>query len=652
MEQQTRFVRTHADLQKFLDEIASLSRSDLAADDYLGRFLQLTLTALGCQGGAIWVTQEAEFQRACSVKFGESAYDSNELQRRSIHHALRDAAQNRRPLVVGPLETEAAVQEPKANGIINHTPYPFFYVPIIVAELSGASAVLAVLQVWLSPTVDPKSYKDYISFLQAAAKQAAVFLRARRIESLAGATEKLQQLLRFAAELNGQLDPAALAIAVVNWGREIIGCDRCALFAVDANGKLRALAVSNVEMVDQKSALVQSQMRLAQDALDAGQSTLYRKSSPKSEALGDISDYFFHSHASEAMAIPMAGRAGEKVGALLVESHKDKQIDDQMRKLATAVTAHAGRALGAAQEVAAIPLVKPLRRLAQARAALRSDRRKRLLVRVVAPVAALVLLAVCPWRFSVSGDCGVAPTVRARVVAEANGRLVEVLVDEGQRVEAGQRVARLDDGEIQQELTVLQQEKLKYQAEADRLEVLGDDGGRRVAEINAARTARQIEQVKRHLDQTYLRSPIAGVVLTKDLPSKVGEVLQVGSPFCEVADLSRWEVIVQLRESDVALVDAKLRKGQRLSVTFLLHGMPNQPFAATVENVAAISQMSYQVPRANVFLLKANVAATPQVREALKAGYSGSGKVRLGWRPAIYVVTRRFFAYVRTRWLF
>jgi len=230
--------------------------------------------------------------------------------------------------------------------------------------------------------------------------------------------------------------------------------------------------------------------------------------------------------------------------------------------------------------------------------------------------------------------------------------LVEVLVDEGQRVEAGQRVARLDDGEIQQELTVLQQDKLKYQAEADRLEVLGDDGGRRVAEINAARTARQIEQVKRHLDQTYLRSPIAGVVLTKDLPSKVGEVLQVGSPFCEVADLSRWEVTVQLRESDVALVDAELRKGERLSVTFLLHGMPNQPFAATVDNVAAISQMSYQVPRANVFLLKANVAATPQVREALKAGYSGSGKVRLGWRPAVYVVTRRFFAYLRTRWFF
>jgi multidrug resistance efflux pump len=652
MTQDTKFIWTHAELQKILEEIGYLSRSDLKLEDYLGQFLKLTVTAVQGRGGAIWMPQGAEFQCACSANFAETKFSADEVQQRSVRQAVLDAAQNYRPIVVaGRSEAEAAQQDPNA-GIVNRTVFPFFYIPIHVKEMTGKGIVLAVLQVWLSPQFDPKSYKEVVDFLQAAGQLAAGFLRTRRAELLTATTDKLQLLLRMATEVNGQLDPVALAVAVVNWGREIVGCDRCALFAADANGKLRALAVSNVEVVDQKSALVQSQMRLAQDALDAGQSTLYRKSSPKSEALGDITDYFFHSHANEAMAIPMTGRGGEKIGALLLESHRDKQIDDQMRKLATTVTAHAGRALGAAQEVAAIPLVKPLRRLAEARAALRSDPRKRLLVRAVAPVAALVLLAVCPWRFSVSGDCTVAPTVRVRVVAEANGRLVEVLVDEGQRVEAGQRVARLDDGEIQQELTVLQQDKLKYQAEADRLEVLGDDGGRRVAEINAARMARQIEQVKRHLDQTYLRSPIAGVVLTKDLPSKVGEVLQVGSLFCEVADLSRWEVIVQLRESDVALVDAKLRKGERLPVAFLLHGMPNQPFAATVENVAAISQMSYQVPRANVFLLKANVAATPQVREALKAGYSGSGKVRLGWRPAVYVVTRRFFAYVRTRWLF
>jgi multidrug resistance efflux pump len=205
---------------------------------------------------------------------------------------------------------------------------------------------------------------------------------------------------------------------------------------------------------------------------------------------------------------------------------------------------------------------------------------------------------------------------------------------------------------LQQEISVLQQEKLKYQIEADRQEVSRDDGARRSAEINMARTARQIEQVMRHVDQTYLRSPIAGVVLTRDLPSKVGEMLQAGSPFCEVADPGRWEVAIQVRESDVALVDAKLREGKRLPVTFLIYAMPNQPFAASVDNLTAISQMSYQVPRANVFLVKANVDVAPQVLAALKAGYSGSGKIHLGWRPAIYVMTRRFISYVKTRWLF
>ncbi len=652
MAQETRLVQDRATLQRFLDEISLLSRGDLPVDEYLRRLLQMTLSGLGGQGGAIWFQQGAEFQRACSSQFAETEYDSDEPQRRSIHNALQDVAQHRRPLVVGPFDAESALQEGTATAIINHTPFPFFYVPIIMVKVTGEPLVLSVLQVWMPSGVDPKNYKDVVSFLQAVAGQAGVFLRARRVEALAASTDKLQQLVRFVSELNGQLDLPMLGLTIVNWAREIIGCDRCALFIKKTGGKLRALAISNVEVVDEKSALIQCQRMLVQDCLSAGQATLYRKASPKTEALGDISDYFFHSHANEALALPLTDHEGKQVGGLLLESHKEKQIDDGMRKLAFAIVAPSGRALAMAQEIAELPLIGQLKRYRKLRQALQSDQRKYLWTKVGVPAGAIVLLALMPWRFALQADCVVMPKVRAVAVAEVNGRVVEVFAEEGDRVGEGQPLARLDDSELRQNLAMMEQEKIKYETEADRSEVLRDEGGRRVALINAARAGKQIEQLNRKIQRTYIRSPINGVVLSKDLRYTIGMVLEVGSHFCEIGDLNGWEVTTRVNESEVALLDARLRRSGRLPVRFMLHSMPGQQFHATMMNPNAISQMSYQVPHANVFLARALVEVSPELESKMKAGYTGRSKISLEWRPAGYVVTRKFFNYVRIRWLF
>ena len=129
-------------------------------------------------------------------------------------------------------------------------------------------------------------------------------------------------------------------------------------------------------------------------------------------------------------------------------------------------------------------------------------------------------------------------------------------------------------------------------------------------------------------------------------------MLPLGGRFCDVADLSRWEVVVHLSESDVGAVDNRLRRGQRLPAQFLLHSMSNHKLTASISDVKAISQLSYQVPRANVFLARAEVAVPPELRTALKAGYTGQCKIAVGWRPLGWLAIRRFVNYIRVRWLF
>jgi hypothetical protein len=84
----------------------------------------------------------------------------------------------------------------------------------------------------------------------------------------------------------------------------------------------------------------------------------------------------------------------------------------------------------------------------------------------------------------------------------------------------------------------------------------------------------------------------------------------------------------------------------------LLHALPSQHLEATATGLSALSQQSYQINRANVFLLRVPITVAPSVSAQFKAGYTGSAKVPLGWRPTAYVATRRFLAYLRTRWLF
>ena len=651
MTQDTKFW-SHAELQKILDEIGYLSRSDLKFEEYLGQFLKLTIAAAQGRGGAMWVPQGNEFQCACSANFAETKFTTDEVQQRSVRQAVHDAAQNARPIVVaGRSAAEAAQQDPNA-GIVNLTPFPFFYIPIHVKELTGKGIVLAVLQVWLSPQLDPRSFKEVVDLLQAAGELAAGFLRTRRAELLTATTEKLQLLLRLATELSGQLDAAALGAAVVNWGREITGCDRCALFGLQSDGKLAALAVSSVEMVDRKSSLVQAQLQLAEESFAAGQPTLYRKSAPKTEEQGDLGDYFFHSQANEALTIPLMGREGVKNGVLLLESHKDKAFDPTMHQMGAAVATQAGRALAAVQTLQSIPCLALLRRLQRTVTAWQADRQKWLLLRIGIPLAVLLVLALWPWKFFVGGDCTIMPHRRAVAVTEAGGRLVEVLVTEGQWVQPGQVLARTDDAEVQQSLRITEQEKARYEAEADRLQLLADDGGRRAALLQAGQLQRQIELLQRRLAKTAITSPLAGLVLTKDLPLRVGELLPMGSRFCEVGDARRWDLLVRLEEGDVGVVDQRLRRGQPLPADFLLRAMPGHKLAATVSNVQAISQLSYQFPHANVFLVRADVTAPADLQSAFKSGYTGQGEIALGWRPLGYVATRRFLSYIRIHWLF
>lgn len=188
---------------------------------------------------------------------------------------------------------------------------------------------------------------------------------------------------------------------------------------------------------------------------------------------------------------------------------------------------------------------------------------------------------------------------QATVSSKVTGKIAEVMVEEGMNVRQGQILARLDDSTARVNYNLA-----KAQLEAAR-QKLQETGVRlHEAELNLGRTQgltkegvasqaaldtaqaeydslqarlalgreevavaeRQVAVLEQQLDDTVIRSPFSGVVVTKDAqPGEMISPVSAGGGFtrtgiCTVVDMSSLEIEVDVNESYIARVES----GQRI----------------------------------------------------------------------------------------
>jgi HlyD family secretion protein len=182
----------------------------------------------------------------------------------------------------------------------------------------------------------------------------------------------------------------------------------------------------------------------------------------------------------------------------------------------------------------------------------------------------------------------------ATVSSKVTGKVVEVLVEEGMKVEGGQILARLDASNVEASLRLAQaqlastrtmleetkpnldfaQRELKRFTDLAATKIVSDSDLRR-SEMEAraleARVARQtaeigvrereIEQWQQQVDDTIIRAPFPGIVTSKNAqpgemisPMSVGGFTRTG--ICTIVDMSSLEIEVDVNESYINRVQA------------------------------------------------------------------------------------------------
>ena len=193
---------------------------------------------------------------------------------------------------------------------------------------------------------------------------------------------------------------------------------------------------------------------------------------------------------------------------------------------------------------------------------------------------------------------GIVEAPEVNISSRIGGRIASLPLLEGDVVEAGQVVCRIEDVDIRNQLAKARADLAEAGAElADaersmqRYRILfsknvisvqaRDDAATRVDKDRAAVQSAQanVQYYQDQLTDTQIRSPISGVVVSKNL--EVGEWVNPGTAILTVDDLSTIWARVDLEETQLGFV----KVGSPAQVT-----LPTQPPTALPGQVMAIGQ--------------------------------------------------------------
>lgn len=265
---------------------------------------------------------------------------------------------------------------------------------------------------------------------------------------------------------------------------------------------------------------------------------------------------------------------------------------------------------------------------------LRQQQRSRS-ARNVIPFTVMAHSGVLPGVVSASGELDA--VVRVNVSPKRQGVLTTLAVDEGDRVQAGEALARMDSGDLRDRLQELQAnlrsaaaELARSQSELQRNEPLYRQGAISFNDLNRFRADYQIKRMaylaarerlsQRQVEQEELivRAPFSGVISqryadpgafvtpTTTASSTLGAT---SSSIVEVA--KGLEVIAKVPESDIG----RLRLGMRASVR--VDAFPDRRFAAMVRQIAPRAVKTNNVTSFEVKLRLLDPA--PQLRIGMTA---------------------------------
>ncbi len=222
-----------------------------------------------------------------------------------------------------------------------------------------------------------------------------------------------------------------------------------------------------------------------------------------------------------------------------------------------------------------------------------------------------VKMATLGGDFEVNGSF--VPAHELTLMSEGQGKVVELAVNTGDVVQAGQVIAKLDDELVRSQLALANASLDKARADLKKYEgLLKADAisGQQVEDVRLGlkKAETDVTTLKKQLDFATIKAPIQGTITRRAIEK--GSLMMPGSPVVDIVDISRLKFIANVAESEVV----RIRKGEQIRITSSLY--PGIKYEGKVVSVGVKADDARRFP---VEIEMVNNAANP-----IKAGMFGT----------------------------
>jgi putative peptide zinc metalloprotease protein len=269
----------------------------------------------------------------------------------------------------------------------------------------------------------------------------------------------------------------------------------------------------------------------------------------------------------------------------------------------------------------------------------------------IGALAVGLLLTVPPFPSWVASDFTLEPGSDVHVRAVVPGMVSRVLVHEGDRVEAGQLLALLENPGVTTGKRMVGQELAWASARVRTGQESPETKNPAAAIRERKRLEEEFEVAERKASELELRAPHEGIVATPNVDQKAGEYLYAGDELCRIVDRDTMKARILVRDWELDKVQAGT--GVRMKVA----AFPFRTYSGRVEQIlpAAASDQPVVHPQrqerlgqelSNYFGV---VVDFPNSDGSLREGMTGIAKMYGGRSPLAWKLGRDWWRWVRSQ---
>ena len=514
-------------------------------------FLKLAVQELQALGGGIWLAESNQLVVIAGDNLDCLGLAEFESVRGLLSTGMSEALKAGRPLAIA---TSTLIDVPRDRQVT------LLFSPFRAGDKQG---VILIAQ----PPEMPSQQRDgQLQYLAQRAVELGQRLRAAALVpqapaphtplvSLNGAEPQqpvsrpvdTRALLSFIHQLQRSLDVNEVAGVAVNDGRLLFGVDRVSL-VLRRGRKSVVAAVSGQESVHPRGNLIRTMRTLAGQVIAAGEPLRYDGAfdnlPPQLEP--PLAEFIQESGARFLILVPLleperlikpeetsahakpVREPRRSLGALVIEQMQSSEPSPQLLSTLDPAVDHIAAAVFNAKTHSAIFLLPLWRAIGRFVEWLRGRRLALAAAGLALMIVVSAALVLVPWPYRVDATGRLMPVIQREVFAPWDGQVVELLVQGGERVEAGQVLLQLRSDELSAELVTVENQLHEKRKLVSTLIAQRDDVARQgnrdeelklqakavETKVEVEGAAQQATVLKDRLARLTVRAPLAGVVTT------------------------------------------------------------------------------------------------------------------------------------------